>query len=107
MTDQLCAAIPTKITSLLPLITEQLADLSIDPFDLHITAPATADPTVRIVFRTRTDLERYAAQDRAKVEEVTKSHLKHVEYSALYERPGRRVLLTHHCFDHCTDRTAA
>lgn len=92
--------------SLLADILARLDGLTIDPTDLHVEVPLTRDPIVTIQFARLADIENYAATDKATVENRHMSSLhgsKYVEHTALYDRPGRRMLLRCLVFPHSPD----
>ena len=75
-----------------------------DPSRLELERSAVTGAIVTVVFSSRANLESVAAADRARVEHRNRMiPLGHHEYSALYDRPGRRMLLVHRCFPHCPD----
>ena len=76
-----------------------LAGLGIDPQKLEYETNLSSDPCVTVTFRTLADLESWAKVEKIKIEHVCKSHLQHDEHSALYARPGRRVLAICREFD--------
>lgn len=70
----------------------------------HVTA--SNEPIIKITFRRRADVEAFAKVEKVKVDTLDKSiPLNHWEYSALYDRDGRRMLIQHLCFPHCPDRS--
>ena len=82
-----------------------LADLSVEPVKVVVDGQSpVADPLVTITFARPTELAAYAAADKAKVEVVDKTvPLGHYEHSAVYDRPGRRMLLLCRVFSHSPD----
>lgn len=77
--------------------------LNIDPQELRIEVPLSSDPYVHITFHRVADIQAFAKTDKVKVERnAIKSH-GHEEYSAIYDRPGRRMLLQCHVTRHSPD----
>lgn len=81
-----------------PLLADILArldGLTIDPIELRIETHPTTNTHVRIDFATVADITNFAATDNAKVtvRDRRMDGMSHVEHHALYDRPGRRMLL--------------
>lgn len=77
-----------------------LDGLTIEPRLVSIEDCASG-PIAKIDFKSRGDIETYVAADKAKVRVSRLTHRAGlVEYSALYDRPGRKMLLMHNCFPH-------
>lgn len=92
--------------SLLADVLARLDGLAIDPTDLHIEVHEVRPPIVTIQFARLADIENYAAADKVKVENRHMSSLngrKYIEHTALYDRPGRRMLLRCLVFPHSPD----
>lgn len=71
------------------------------PNDWHVRGTSDGDgPIVELRFRTLADLRRFAAAEKAKVEFSNGQHRQRHDWTALYDRPGRRMLLAFHAFPH-------
>lgn len=79
-----------------------LQGIGVDPQELHIEAlPTGSTPYARITFRSKADLEKWTAVEWAKVEHINKTHmLGHHEFSALYDKPDRRMFCVARVFPH-------
>lgn len=81
-------------------LTGILQGVDADPQRFEVQQYVSQPPTVTIRFGSRADLERFAKADKAKVEHTSRAHLGHHEFSALYDRPGRGMLIQALIFPH-------
>lgn len=78
---------------------DTLVGLGIDPQKLEYETRLSGVPILTVTLRTLADLEAWCRVEKVKIEHVCKSHLRHDQYSALYDRPDRRVLAICRVFD--------
>ena len=89
-----------------------LQGVGADPHSLSVSDSRSGDPTITIHFSTASDLRRFTDADgrpTVKTYKQMQSYGRirrdsHIEYHALYDRPGRQMLVQHFCFSHCPDR---
>ena len=96
-----------RMRSLLAEVLARLDGLTIDPAEVHIEVPPTRDPIVTLRFARVADIEHYASADKATVESrhIVLAHHggRYIEHTAMYDRPGRRMLLRCLVFPHSPD----
>lgn len=80
-------------------VVDILSGIGVDPQSLLYETHLTSEPHVRIVFRTVDDLQAWCTVEKAKTEHQSRPTLQHDEYSALYDRPGRKMLVVCRVFD--------
>ena len=94
--DRLVTAAVAEVLSL-------LLELDLDPASLAVDGSLVRAPSVQIRLRSRADLVKWAAAEKVQVEYRDVWHQgvrSHHEFSALYHRPGRRMLVQAHIFPH-------
>lgn len=77
-----------------------LVGLGIDPQKLEYETRLSGVPIITVTFRTVADLEAWCAVEKVKITKTHKFLLQHDQYSALYDRPDRRMLAICRVFDH-------